>query len=305
MEYIFADHIKEDLCGCLIPVKNGSTFLEVMEAEDIARYKYFPINADGFRSDEPRPLFKLKNMEKYKSEKSPRAIANNFYKTVFGIEISKSHAVHRRRIYRPRPVIWQALKSLSLPHITAGGEPDVTFWEHNDLAFVQSTDVSDRESYNNSLKYHLRLAALIRNIEHQNEIAGYCKYPSDEPKNECVSDEADMRNNLNNWNWLMTMNVPLAKFAENLNKDLFESTYGELRRQKMEISRFQKAMRLGDASWWMANGETTAYINHMHELVQLVNVLLCQTFKALKYMLTTHDMVNRDLFKLLEYLIDT
>ena len=305
MENYFADHISEDLCECVIPIKNGSSYLEVMGAEDLAHFKYFPITADGFHSDEPRPLFKLKNMKKYKSETTARDITHSFYKTVFGVDMSKIRTVSRRRMYRPRPVIWHALKTLDFPEIRAGGESDILIREHDDLAFVQSTDVTDRESYNNTLKYYLRLSVLVQNIKHQHEISGFFKYPTDEPKNECVTEEADMRNNLNDWNWLMTMQAPIAKFAENLNKDLHDLTLNELKRQKMEISQFQKAIRLGDASWWMSNGETTSYINHLHELIQMVNGVLCQSFKALNYMLAAHDMVNKDLFRLLEHLIDT
>lgn len=306
VENFFADHIRNDLCQCVIPEKMGSRYLEIMSAEEIVQYTYRPpVNSDGMREFERRPVFQLKNLKKFKDNHSIGDVIYSFQRGVFGVDLAESRDMTSRMIYRPKPVLWHSLKSLEMLATTAAGEPNVVLVEHNDLQFVRGSDVTDQTSYDNSLKYQLRMSALVKNLTHQKAISGFWKLPSDSPRNESLPEETNMRENLHDWTWLLQMSDPIHKFVENLDLDLKQMTAGELRVQKKEIGKFQKKMRLGDASYYMKRGETSTYINYMHELIQLINSVLCQALSALEYALDIHATVNKDLFRVLEDLIDT
>ena len=308
MENHFAEHIRPSLCQCVIPEKAGSRFLEILDADDISRYTYRPVHFDGSVTNigEPRRLFKLKNMEKCKeNEPDIRDIFKSFHLQVFGNDITQCRGLTTRMIYRPKPVLWNSLKTLEMLETTGAGEPDVFLIEHNDLLYVRASDVTDQQSYDNSLKYQLRFSALVQNLKYQKKFNGFFKLPSDSPLNECVPPETNMRGNLHDWSWLMQMKTPISKFVEDMDRDLKTITIGELRVQKKEIGKFQRSLRLGDASWYMSQGETSRYINYMHELVQLTNSVLCQALQSLEYALDIYSAVNKDFYKLLEDLIDT
>lgn len=302
MERFFAEHLEQNLCECLIPVKEGSRFLEVMDGIDLATYSYIPYNEEDQQVGPSERLFPLEKFNAYKNgtEKTVQAYAFNFYNEVMGIDLERPRRIGERQIYRPTPVLWQDIASIEMLPTNAPGEEDIVLREHNDRAFVIPTDITDADYYRNSLKSQLRMSLVIRNLTFQEKMCGYFKLPSDSPRNPNVPDDVDMRSQTHNWSWLQNMTCSLDEFAKSLSADLKDTCFGDLKRQKLAIANFQKKMKLGDASFYTDRGEASTYIGFLHEYIQLLNLLVCQSLRALDYMLDEYATQNEDLYKLLE-----
>ena len=303
---LFADHLEENVCQCLIPLKSGSRFYEVMDGIDLATYSFRPFNEENQQDGTSVQLFRLENMRRYKTgeTKSVEFYANDFYLQVMGVDLKRIRTLEERAIYRPTPVLWHNIESLEMIQPNAPGEEDIVLREHNDSAFIIPSDIMDAEYYKESLKNQLRMSLIIRNCSFQEKMAGYFKLPSDEPRNEYVPENVDIRASNHDWAWIKSMNCSLGTFAKSLSEELKANSLGELKRQKKALSLFQKEMKLGDWKFYADRGEDATYLSLLHEYLQMMNMILCQSLTSLEFLLDKYSIQNEDFYKLLEQHID-
>ncbi len=304
----FARFIGRVLCDCLVPNSgiHGSRFFEQLSKDEIACYTHQRFDENDNLIEEERTLFDFSAWEKYKTDLTVKRIGIGFYQNCFNINLREygPMLLQTRTIHRAVPVQWSTFPSLEFIDTAVPGECRLVYRESNDPNLLRSTDVLDKNYYKNSVKAQLRMSILLRAMTLQKQICGFFKIITDEPRNEFVPADVNLRENPENWQWLMNVDCSLSQFSHTATKDIKNVAIEEIKRQKRALAMFVTDAKLGYPTFYERRGETSQYIVLLQEYIQLLNVLFCQTLAGLEHMVAHYRSATKDFFKLADILIN-